>query len=104
MSSCLCVFLSGYVIYGFYGVTMNGFLKIFSFGFIWFFLSFKKMSSFIHLFTYLCHDIYCFIYLFIYLLFDWYCYGVSHNQHKVWIKAFQIFLRNLLWAKTFSQE
>ena len=32
-------------------------------------------------------------------LFDWYCYGVSHNQHKVWIKAFQIYYGRKLFRK-----
>ena len=51
----------------------------------------------------LCHvkiRVHLFIYLLIYVmtgsLFDWYCYGVSHNQHKVWIKAFQIFLKKFI--------
>ena len=65
MSSCLCVFLSGYVIYGFYGVTMNGFLKIFSFGFICFF--FGHLKKRVHLFIYLLIYVMTFIVLFIYL-------------------------------------
>ena len=52
-----------------------------------------------------CHSkkrVHLFIYLLIYVikdsLFDWYCYVVvSHNQHKVWIKAFQIFLKKFYY-------
>ena len=80
LSSCLCVFLCVYVIYSFYGVIMNGFTKRCSFVL---FVS----SSFSDLFTY---------YVMAGSLFDWYYHGVSHNQHKVWIKAFQICLKKFI--------
>ena len=34
-------------------------------------------------------------------LFDWYCYGVSHNQHKVSIMAFQILLKKFIMSENF---
>ena len=56
-----------------------------------------------------CHSkkrVHLFIYLLIYVikgsLFDWYCHVVvSHNQHKVWIKAFQIFLKKFIMRENF---
>ena len=84
LSSCRCVFLCVYVIYSFYGVIMNGFTKRCSFVL---FVSCKETGSFIHLFTY---------YVMAGSLFDCCCYGVSHNQHKVWIKAFQICLKKFI--------
>ena len=36
-------------------------------------------------------------------LFDWYCYGVSQNQHKKWIKAFQIFLKKFIMREIYYE-
>ena len=37
-------------------------------------------------------------------LFDWYGYGISHSQHKVWIKPFQIFLKEFIMREKFFHK
>ena len=77
-----CVFFFMVTLNSFYCVKMNSFMKICSFVL---FMSCKNTSSFIHLFTYLCYDRFI-----VWLVL------LSHNQHKVWIKAFQIFLKKFI--------